>query len=93
MSRQESLILVCVLVVLVGILIIARIRSDRRAHRWARVITRRVDQIEKDLTVAREECVHVGRVQDTRISIMERRIQAMEGPKPMETILDNDEED
>lgn len=93
MSRQESLILVCVLAVLVGMLIAARIRSDRRAHRWARVITRRVDQIEKDLTVAREECVHVGMVQDTRISIMERRIQAMEGPKPMETILDNDEED
>lgn len=93
MSRHEALVLVGGLAILVIMLIVARVRSDRRARKWAKAITRRIDRVEKGLSVVREECAHAGMVQDTRITIVERRLQAVEAPKPMETILDNDEEE
>ena len=88
----DALIIVLLLAALVLILILARVRADRRASAWGQHVRDRLDVIDQKLQLLREDVERRDLRQSARINVVERRMAAYEAPEPMGALLDEEDE-
>ena len=91
-ENVSAALFVLLLAALVLLVLASRIRSVRRAKAWGSHIQNRVDVIEQQLQLVREEVEHRDMVTNKRVSVLERLLAACEAPEPMETLMDEEED-
>lgn len=88
----DALVIICLMSLLVLVLILARVRADRRASAWERHVRDRLDVIDQKLQLLREDVERRDLRQSARINVVERRMAAYEAPEPMGALLDEEDE-
>ena len=95
MTKDAWLIVGCaiILAVYLAAVVIHTGRERKRRAEWAARVSSKMESLQHEVSLLRDECARKHMSVNARVSVLERKVALSEAPDPFETILDEEEDE